>query len=112
MTNAKDKKYKSIIEVDTAKMRRDGLDVDALIRNLEHEILEIESYSLDSHFDEESYHLCIGTDIWGHSVVALNAFVYAPWFMKYVIKWDVNDNGMHSDGIETQRELGKRCSYA
>ena len=35
-----------------------------------------------------------------------------PWFMKYVTEWKTDDNGLKSDMIDVEREMGLKCAYA
>lgn len=104
--------FRMYIKLNDNQMNKDG--VGTRTKELTELILGIESYKIDSikiDSDGNTEHL-ISTTKFGDESYLISLLEEIPWFMKYVLTWHTNDNGLESDMIDVEREMGLQCSYA
>ena len=104
--------FKMYIKMNNSKLNADGLESNmAVLMDI---IRNIDSYSIDSSTtdtDGNTEHF-ISTNKFGDESYLISLLEDTPWFMKYVMIWNTDDNGMFSDMIDVEREMGAMCSYA
>ena len=104
--------FKMYIKMNNAKLTADGLS--SKDKELTEIIDNIDSYRIDSisqDVDGNTEHT-ISTTKFGDESYLISILEETPWFMKYVLSWNTEDNGMFSNMIDVEREMGVRCSYA
>lgn len=77
-------------------------------------VKNIDSYTIDKvvkDVDGNTEHE-FSTTQFGDESYLISLLEETPWFMKYVLVWNTNDNGYFSDMIAVEREMGLKCSYA
>lgn len=86
---------------------------DVKISEIKNIIKDIESYTINNPIimDEKIVYQ-LSTTNFGDESYLISLLEDIPWFMKYVKAWLVNDNGLLSDMIVVEREMGQKCSYA
>ena len=104
--------FRMFFIINTNKMQQDGLD--DKYEELEAAVKGIDSYSIDlSKKDEEGNLLQeLSTTKFGDESFLISLLEDMLWFMKYVIRWETDDNGLKSNMIDVEREMGFECSYA
>ena len=104
--------FSMYIKINNSKLISDGLGSkrDALSNIID----DIESYNIDSISEDEEGNVIhsISTNSFGDESYLISLLEEIPWFMKYVMVWDTYDNGLYSDMIDVEREMGVKCSYA
>ncbi len=104
--------FSMYIKMNTVKLITDGIGSK---RDALNDIIKsIDSYNIDSvHLDEEGNTIHkISTESFGDESFLISQLEETPWFMKYVMVWNIDDNGLYSDMIDVERDIGVRCSYA
>lgn len=104
--------FKMYIKINTSQMNKDGIG--ASVSELDNLITTFRSYrviqdSVDSRGNVEKI---LETSKFGDESYLITKLENMPWFMKYVLSWNTDDNGMVSDMIDVEREMGQMCSYA
>ena len=104
--------FKMYIKLDNARLVADGLDSKS--DELTNIVRTIDSYAVDSATKDSDGNTTheFSTSNFGDESYLITLLEETPWFMKYVLVWNTNDNGYFSDMIEVEREMGLKCSYA
>ena len=104
--------FKMYFKIDNKKLNADGVgtktaELNSLIRG-------IDSYQIDSVLTDADGNVehKISTTDFGDESYLISLLEEVPWFMKYVLVWNTNDNGLESNMIDVEREMGLKCSYA
>lgn len=104
--------FKMYFKIDNNRLNADGMG--SKIAELDSIIKEIDSYHIDnvSTDAEGNMEHSLSTTNFGDESYLITLLEEIPWFMKYVLVWNTNDNGLESNMIEVEREMGLKCSYA
>ena len=104
--------FKMYIKMDNARLAADGLD--SKRDELTDMIKDIDSYRIESCSTDEDGNTehSLSTAKFGDESYLISLLEETPWFMKYVKTWNTDDNGLFSDMIEVERDMGVKCSYA
>lgn len=104
--------FKMYIKLNNVKLAADGMD--SKVKELTDIVRNIDSYRIDSVSEDIDGNIehTISTTKFGDESYLISILEETPWFMKYVLTWNTDDNGMFSNMIDVERELGVRCSYA
>lgn len=100
------------IKLDNSKLVADGIGLKS--DDLFNIVKTIDSYRIDKSqidFDGNAEHQ-FSTTKFGDESYLISLLEEIPWFMKYVLVWRTDDNGLISDMIAVEREMGLKCSYA
>ncbi len=104
--------FKMYIKLNNAKLSADGLG--SRDKELTDIVKDIDSYRIEkvsTDIDGNTEHT-LSTTKFGDESYLISILEETPWFMKYVLIWNTEDNGMFSNMIDVEREMGVRCSYA
>lgn len=104
-------KHTMIIEINTSKMDKEGIYYN--LDSIKETVSNIKTYKItnEGFSKENNYYLDIFTTDSNDAEWLTYKLEQIPWFMKYVIKWESIDDGMFSDVIAVEREMGELCSY-
>ena len=104
--------FKMYIKIDSNRLSADG--VGSKIAELNSAINEISSYKIENISKDKNGNMeqSLSTTNFGDESYLISLLEEMPWFMKYVLVWNVNDNGLESNMIDVEREMGLQCSYA
>lgn len=81
-------------------------ELNALIEGIDS--YKIEAITVDKDGNTEHY---LSTSCFGDESFLISLLEDIPWFMKYVLIWYTDDDGLKSDMIEVERQMGVQCSY-
>lgn len=104
--------FKMYFKIDNNKLNADGLS--SKTSELKSIINTIDSYRIDEISVDENGNVehSLSTTNFGDESYLISLLEEIPWFMKYVLVWNTNDNGLESNMIDVEREMGLKCSYA
>ena len=103
--------FKMYIKLNNQKLIADGIG--SKNNELSEIVKGIDSYKIDKvETDSEgnTEHL-FSTTKFGDESYLISILEETPWFMKYVLIWNIDDNGLLSNMIDVEREMGLDCSY-
>ena len=104
--------FKMYFKIDANKLYADGED--SKLTELNAAIQEVDSYKVENISKDKNGNIehLLSTTNFGDESYLISLLEEMPWFMKYVLVWNVNDNGLESNMIDVEREMGLNCSYA
>lgn len=104
--------FRMLFSINTNKMVQDGLG--DKYEELETAVKSIDSYIVETNKKDEDGNLLqeLSTSKFGDESFLISLLEDMPWFMKYVTRWETDDNGLRSNMIDVEREMGFECSYA
>lgn len=100
------------IKLNNSKLLSDGIGLKT--SELFEIVNSIDSYKIEESIEDDDGNIeyRFYTTKFGDESYLISLLEETSWFMKYVLIWNTNDNGLVSDMIDVEREMGLKCSYA
>lgn len=104
--------YTMYIKINNKEINKDGIKHD--FPDLKSIVLGIEGYNVDrvSIGMDGNTEYVFSTKQFGVESYLISILEEIPYFLKYVIEWNTDDDGLVSNMIDVEREMGVQCAYA